>query len=151
MRGFARMPNRTAKAFSPEGFFLTGDLGITDEEGCVRIAGRKETIFRGGDQIYPREVEDQLHAHPVLDDVCVIGVPPDILGELVCACIVPVKGAVVTEAELEAFAHDTMADCKIPDLVHFFDRVPVTGTGKVKRRELECLVALDHTATSGRS
>ena len=152
MRGYARMPGETAKAFSPEGFFLTGDLGIIDEEGYVRIVGRrKETILRGGYQIYPREVEDQLRAHPAVDDVCVIGVPHDILGELVCACIVPVEGAVVTGAELKAFARDTMADYKIPDLVHFLDRFPLTGTGKVKRRELERLVALDHTVTSGSS
>jgi fatty-acyl-CoA synthase len=146
MNGYARMPGETARSFTPEGFFLTGDLGIIDEEGYVRIVGRRrETILRGGYQIYPREVEDQLRAHPAVDDVCVIGVPHDILGELVCACIVPVEGAVITGDEIKEFARDVMADYKIPDLVRFFDRFPMTGSGKVKRRELERTVALDHT------
>ena len=150
MVGYARMPSETARSFTPEGFFLTGDLGIIDEEGYVRIVGRRrETILRGGFQIYPREVEDQLRAHPAVDDVCVIGVPHDIMGELVCACIVAVEGAVITGEEIKDFARDTMADYKIPDLVRFFDRFPMTGSGKVKRRELERAVALDHTATIG--
>jgi fatty-acyl-CoA synthase len=152
MLGYARMPGETARSFSPEGFFLTGDLGIIDEEGYVRIVGRRrETILRGGYQIYPREVEDQLRAHPAVDDVCVIGVPHDILGELVCACIVPVEGAVITGEEIKDFARDTMADYKIPDLVRFFDGFPMTGSGKVKRRELERTVALGHTAILGSS
>src|SRR5690606_16657134 len=97
MRGYARMPGETSRSFSPEGFFLTGDLGIIDEDGYLRIVGRsRETILRGGYQIYPREVEDHLRAHPGIDDVCVIGVPHEVLGELVCACIVPVEGAVIT-------------------------------------------------------
>ena len=152
MLGYARMPAETRRSFTPEGFFLTGDLGIIDEDGYVRIVGRRrETILRGGYQIYPREVEDQLRAHPAVDDVCVIGVPHDILGELVCACIVPVEGAVITGEEIKDFARDTVADYKVPDLVRFFDEFPMTGSGKVKRRELERMVALDHTAIIGSS
>jgi len=150
MQGYARMPAETARSFSPEGFFLTGDLGIIDEDGYLRIVGRtKETIVRGGYQIYPREVEDLLRAHPAVDDVCVIGVPHDIMGELVCACVVPVEGAVITGGELKDFARDTMADYKLPDLVRFFDAFPMTGSGKVKRRELERMVSLEYTATIG--
>ena len=150
MQGYARMPAETARSFSPEGFFLTGDLGIIDEEGYLRIVGRtKETIVRGGYQIYPREVEDLLRAHPAVDDVCVIGVPHDVMGELVCACVVPVEGAVITGDELKDFARDTMADFKLPDLVRFFDTFPMTGSGKVKRRELERTVSLEYTATIG--
>jgi fatty-acyl-CoA synthase len=149
MRGYARMPGETARSFTPEGFFLTGDLGIIDEDGYLRIVGRsKETILRGGYQIFPREVEDQLRAHPAVDDVCVIGVPHEILGELVCACVVPVEGAVITGSEIVDFARDKVADYKLPDLVRFFDAFPMTGSGKVKRRELERTVALDHTAMS---
>ena len=150
MTGYARMPGETARSFTPEGYFLTGDLGIIDEEGYLKIVGRsRETILRGGYQIYPREVEDQLRAHPAVDDVCVIGVPHEILGELVCACIVPVEGAVITGEEIKDFARDTMADYKLPDLVRFFDAFPMTGSGKVKRRELERTVALETTATIG--
>jgi fatty-acyl-CoA synthase len=93
-------------------------------------------------------VEDQLRAHPAVDDVCVIGVPHEILGELVCACVVPVEGAVITGSEIIDFARRTVADYKLPDLVRFFDAFPMTGSGKVKRRELERTVALDHTAMS---
>ena len=150
MRGYARMPADTARSFTQEGVFLTGDLGIIDEEGYIRIVGRsQEVILRGGYQVFPREVEDQLHAHPAVDDVCVIGVPHDILGELVCACIVPVEGAVITGDEIKSFARDTMAHYKTPDIVRFFDTFPMTGSGKVKRRELERTVALDHTAMIG--
>jgi fatty-acyl-CoA synthase len=150
MRGYARMPAESARAFTPEGFFLTGDLGIIDEEGYVRIVGQsREVIVRGGYQIYPREVEDQLQAHPAVDDVCVIGVPHEILGELVCACIVPVEGAVITGAEIKNFARDTMAQYKTPDIVRFFDAFPMTGSGKVRRRELERTIALDHNAMIG--
>ena len=149
MLGYARMPAETARSFTPEGYFLTGDLGIFDEDGYLRVVGRrKETIVRGGFQIFPREVEDRLRAHPAVDDVCVIGVPHDVLGELVCACIVPVEGAVITGKEIKDFARDTMAENKVPDLVRFFDTFPMTGSGKVKRRELERTVALDPTLTS---
>ncbi len=149
MLGYARMPAESARAVTTEGYFLTGDLGILDEDGYLRIVGRrKETILRGGFQIYPREIEDQLRAHPAIDDVCVIGVPHDVLGELICACIVPVEGAVITGKDVKSFARDTLTDHKIPDLVRFFDAFPMTGSGKVKRRELERVVALDPSVTA---
>ncbi|MCA0375026.1 MAG: acyl--CoA ligase [Gemmatimonadetes bacterium] len=143
MRGYLRMPAETARVHTPDGFFLTGDLGIIDEDGTVRILGRRqETISRGGVQLYPRELEDRLRAHPAVDDVCVIGVPHDVMGELVCACVVAVEGAVITGDELKRFARETMTADKVPDLVRFFDTFPVTGSGKVKRRELARAIAL---------
>jgi len=97
----------------------------------VRIVGRhRETILCGGYQIHPREVEDQLRAYPAVDDVCVIGVPHDVLGELVCARIVPVEGAMIPGEEIEDFARDTVAGYKVPDLVRFFDELPTTGRGR---------------------
>ncbi len=148
MRGYLRMPAETAKVHTPEGFFLTGDLGIIDEDGYVKILGRRqETIVRGGTQLYPRELEDRLRAHPAVDDVCVIGVPHDVLGEQICACIVPVEGAVITGSEIKRFAQETMAAYKVPDLVRFFDAFPMTGSGKVRRRELARAIALDHTVS----
>lgn len=143
MRGYLRMPTETARVHTSDGFFLTGDLGIIDEDGTVRILGRRqETISRGGVQLYPRELEDRLRAHPAVDDVCVIGVPHDVMGELVCACIVAVEGAVITGDEIKRFARETMTADKVPDLVRFFDAFPVTGSGKVKRRELARAIAL---------
>lgn len=148
MCGYLRMPTETAKVHTPEGFFLTGDLGIIDEDGYVKILGRRqETISRGGIQLYPRELEDRLRAHPAVDDVCVIGVPHDVLGEQICACIVPVEGAVITGSEIKRFAQETMAAYKVPDLVRFFDVFPMTGSGKVRRRELSRAIALDHTVS----
>jgi fatty-acyl-CoA synthase len=147
MSGYARMPGETARSFSPDGFLLTGDLGVLDADGYLRVVGReKDTIMRGGFQVWPREIEDQLRAHPAVDDVCVIGIPDEVLGERICACVVPVEGAAVTAEELRDFARDTMADYKIPDLVRFFDAIPMTGTGKPKRRDLEQMVALEATS-----
>ena len=149
MRGYLRMPAETAKVHTPDGYFLTGDLGIIEEDGTVRILGRRqETISRGGIQLYPRELEDRLRAHPAVDDVCVIGVPHDVMGELVCACIVAVEGAVITGDEIKRFARDTMAADKVPDLVRFFDVFPMTGSGKVRRRELARAIALSANSMS---
>ena len=149
MRGYLRMPAETAKVMTPDGFFLTGDLGIIDEDGYVKIVGRRqETISRGGMQLYPRELEDRLRAHPAVDDVCVIGVPHDVMGELVCACIVPVEGAVITGGEIKRFAQETMAADKVPDFVRFFDVFPMTGSGKVRRRELARAIALSANTMS---
>ncbi len=148
MAGYHRMPGETQKSFSPEGYFLTGDLAIVDERGYVTIVGRrKETIIRGGYSIYPRELEDVLRTHPAVDDACVVGVPHEIMGELACACVVPVEGAIVTGDELKAYARDHVADYKVPDLVRFFDAFPLTGSGKVKRRELTQVVGLELSAT----
>ncbi len=148
MGGYLRMPAETAKMHTPEGFFLTGDLGIIDEDGYVKIIGRRqETISRGGYQIYPRELEDRLRAHPAVDEVCVIGIPHDVLGEQVCACIVPVEGAVITGGEIKRFATETMAAYKIPDLVRFFDSFPMTGSGVIRRRELARAIALAHSVS----
>ena len=149
MRGSLRMPAETAKVHTPDGFFLTGDLGIIDEDGIVRILGRRqETISRGGIQLYPRELEDRLRAHPAVDDVGVIGAPHDVMGELVCACIVAVEGAVITGDDNKRFARDTMAADKVPNLVRFFDTFPMTGSGKIRRRELARSIALSANSTS---
>jgi fatty-acyl-CoA synthase len=148
MSGYHRMPAETAKVFTPEGYFLTGDLAVLDEDGFIQIVGRrKELIIRGGQNVSPREVEDVLRAHPGVDDACVIGLPHDVLGEVICACVVPVEGAIVTGDELKEFCRDHLADYKVPDTVRFFDAFPLTGSGKVKRRELSRVVELEHSTT----
>lgn len=144
MRGYHRMPAETERSITPEGFFLTGDLAYVDDEGYVTIVGRrKEMIIRGGYNIFPRELEDVLRTHPGVDDACVVGIPNEILGELVCACVLPVEGAVVTGDDLKAYCRDHLPDYKVPDLVRFFDAFPLTGSGKVKRRELAQAVGLE--------
>lgn len=148
MEGYHRMPAETRRSFTPEGYLLTGDLAMVDDEGYVRIVGRrKEMIIRGGTNIYPREVEDVLRAHPGVEEVCVVGVPHEVLGEMVCACVVPSEGAILRGEDITDYARRQMADYKVPDLVRFFDALPLTPSGKVKRRELAQVVALDHTAS----
>jgi fatty-acyl-CoA synthase len=148
MLGYHRMPGETARAHGPEGYFLSGDLVVVDEAGAVQVVGRrKEMIIRGGNNVTPREVEDVLRTHPAVDDVCVVGVPNELLGELVCACIVPVEGAILTGDELKEFGRDQLVDYKVPDLVRFFDAFPMTGSGKVKRMELARVVSLELNPT----
>ncbi|MGQ0816265.1 MAG: class I adenylate-forming enzyme family protein [Gemmatimonadota bacterium] len=147
MKGYYRQPGETAQAFDEDGFFLTGDLGIVDDEGFVHIVGRrKELIIRGGFNVYPREVEDRLHAHPAVLDVAVVGLPHEVLGEVVCACIVPVEGAIITGEEIKDWCHGALADYKVPDLVRFFDSFPLTGSGKVRRVELARMVSAEESS-----
>lgn len=148
MRGYYRMPLETKRSFTPDGFFLTGDVAILDDVGYVTIVGRsKEMIIRGGHNIFPRQLEDVLRTHPAVDDACVVGIPNEILGELVCACVRPVEGAIITGDELKDYCREHLADYKVPDLVRFFDTFPMTGSGKVKRRELAQVVGLELSVT----
>ncbi|MEX0906796.1 MAG: AMP-binding protein [Gemmatimonadota bacterium] len=147
MKGYYRQPGETALAFDEDGFFLTGDLGMIDEEGYLHIVGRrKELIIRGGFNVYPREVEDRLHAHPAVLDVTIVGLPHEVLGEQVCACILPVEGAIVTGEEIKDWCRSTLADYKVPDIVRFFDSFPLTGSGKVRRVELARMVSAEESS-----
>lgn len=138
------MPGETKKSFSPDGFFLTGDLAMIDDQGFIRIIGRrKELIIRGGNNVTPREVEDVLRTHPAVDQICVVGAPHELLGEMICACVVPVEGAMITGDELKEFCREHLVDYKVPDVVRFFDAFPMTGSGKVRRQELARAVELE--------
>lgn len=141
MKGYYRQPGETSAAFTADGFFLTGDLGIVDEDGLVHVVGRrKEIILRGGYTVHPREVEDRIQAHPAVREAVVIGVADRVLGEAICACIVPVEGAIVTGEEIREWCRSTLAEHKVPDLIRFFDTFPVTGTGEVRRLELTRMI-----------
>jgi fatty-acyl-CoA synthase len=145
MKGYYRQPGETAASFDDQGYFLTGDLGIVDEEGYVHLVGRrKEVIIRSGFNVYPRELEDRLQAHPAVREAAVVGVSDQVLGEAICACIVPVEGAIVTGQEIKDWCRVTMADYKVPDLVRFLDAFPLTGTGKVRRVELARTIQAEH-------
>jgi fatty-acyl-CoA synthase len=147
MKGYYRQPGETAHAFDEDGYFLTGDLGMIDDEGYLHIVGRrKELIIRGGFNVYPREVEDRLHAHPAVMDVAVIGLPHEVLGEVVCACVVPVEGAIITGEEIREWCRGALADFKVPDLVRFFDSFPLTGSGKVRRVELARMLSAEESS-----
>jgi len=149
MLGYYRMPGETSRSLTAEGFFMTGDLAIVDEDGYVTIVGRRnELIIRGGYKVYPRELEDVLRTHPAVGDACVVGIPNDTLGELICACVAATEGSIVTGDELKEFCREAVADYKVPDLVRFFDAFPLTGSGKVKRRELAQVVGLELSTTT---
>ncbi len=147
MKGYYRQPGETSHAFDDDGYFQTGDLGMIDEEGYLHLVGRrKELIIRGGFNVYPREVEDRLHAHPAVMDVAVVGLPHEVLGEQVCACVVPVEGAIITGEEIRDWCRNALADFKVPDLVRFFDSFPLTGSGKVRRVELARMVSAEESS-----
>jgi len=147
MKGYYRQPQETSASVTADGFLLTGDLGMVDEDGYIHLVGRrKEVIIRSGFNVYPRELEDRIRAHPGVQETAVVGVPDDVLGETICACIVPVEGAIVTGAEIQDWCRVTLADYKVPDLVRFFDGFPLTGTGKIRRVELVRMVQAQHSA-----
>ena len=150
MKGYYRQPRETATCFDEEGFFLTGDLGMVDDDGHVHLVGRrKDVIIRGGSNVYPRELEDRLNSHPAVHDAVVVGVPDDVLGEAISACIVPVEGAIVTPEEIQDWCAMTLADYKVPDLVRFLDEFPLTGTGKVRRVELSRMLREERAGRRG--
>jgi fatty-acyl-CoA synthase len=141
MRGYYRQPRLTSRSLDSDGFFLTGDLGMLDEQGFLHLVGRhREVIIRAGHNVHPREVENRLGMHPAVLDVAVVGLPDAILGETICACVVPIEGAIVTEDELREWCRATLADHRVPDVVRLFDAFPMTGTGKVRRVEVARLL-----------
>ena len=149
MLGYYRQPRETAGAFDADGFFRTGDLGMVDENGFVHLVGRKkDVIIRTGFNVYPREVEDRILAHPAVQEVAAVGSPDPVLGEAICACVVPVEGAIVSEQEIRDWCRMTLSELKVPDLVRFFDEFPRTGDGKIRRVELARLVQADPTVQS---
>jgi len=145
MRGYYRQPRETSNSLDLEGHFRTGDLGMEDEEGYIHLVGRKkEVIIRSGSNVYPREVEDRLQSHPAVREAMVAGVPDELLGEAICACVLPEEGAIVTGQEIQDWCSVTLADYKVPDVVQFMDEFPLTGTGRVQRGELARLIRAAH-------
>jgi fatty-acyl-CoA synthase len=141
MAGYYRQPRETAGSLDADGFLLTGDLGLLDEDGFLQLVGRrKEVILRSGFSVHPREVEERILAHPAVQETAVVGIPDEVLGEALCACVIPVEGAIVTGEEIVQWCELTLADYKTPDLVRFTDAFPLTGTGKVRRVELVRMV-----------
>ena len=144
MKEYHRQPAETAGALTEDGFLRTGDLGMVDDEGCLHILGRRrEIVFRGGYHVFPREVEERISTHPAVLDVAVVGLPDDVLGEVACACVVQVEGAIVTGDELKEFCRGTLAEYKVPDLVRFFPQFPTDGAGRVRRVELARTVSAE--------
>ncbi len=141
MKGYDGDPAATAQTVDREGWLHTGDLAVMQPDGYFRMRGRvKDTIIRGGENIYPREVEEFLHTHPEVADVYVVGLPDARLGETVCAWVRLRNGASMTEEELRGYCRGKIAYFKIPQFVRFVDSFPMTVTNKVQKfriREIE--------------
>jgi fatty-acyl-CoA synthase len=140
MRGYWNDPERTAEVIDSARWMHTGDLATMDDEGYIRVVGRiKDMVIRGGENVYPREIEEFLYTHPQIADVQVIGVPDERYGEELMAWVVLRPGASLTAEEVREFCRGQIARYKIPRYVKFVDSFPMTVTGKVqkfKMREL---------------
>jgi len=134
MRGYYAQPQKTSETVDQAGWLFSGDLGTMDEKGYLRITGRrKEMIIRGGENIYPREIEDFIFAHPGVAEVAVFGVPDEFYGEQVAAWIELHRGETITEEEIREFCKDNIAHFKIPKYIRFVKEFPMTVTGKPQK------------------
>jgi fatty-acyl-CoA synthase len=134
MLGYWDDPGRTAESLDAEGWMHTGDLGTIDAAGYGNIVGRiKDMVIRGGENIYPREIEEFLYSHPAVADVQVVGLPDPRFGEELCAWIRVHPGAALDETGVRAFCAGQIAHFKIPRYVRFVDEFPMTVTGKVQK------------------
>jgi fatty-acyl-CoA synthase len=134
MRGYWDDPERTEQAIDAARWMHTGDLATMDEEGYVNIVGRiKDMVIRGGENIYPREVEEFLYRHPKIQDVQVFGIPDPRFGEELCAWIKVRAGETLTADEVREFCRDQIAHYKVPRHIRFVDEFPMTVTGKMQK------------------
>ncbi|TWU25404.1 Long-chain-fatty-acid--CoA ligase [Novipirellula galeiformis] len=134
MIGYYHMPDRTAAAIDADGWLHTGDLGMRQSNGYYRITGRlHDMIIRGGENIYPREIEERLYEHPAVEDVQVVGVPDRRFGEEVLAWVKLKRGDTATEAELREFCGESLSRFKVPRYWKFVERFPTTVTGKIQK------------------
>jgi fatty-acyl-CoA synthase len=134
MQGYWGDPERTAEAIDSAGWMHSGDLATIDEQGYGNIVGRlKDMVIRGGENIYPREIEEYLFRHPKIQDVQVFGVPDPKYVEEICAWIILNSGETATEDEIKDFCKGQIAHYKVPRYVRFVDEFPMTVTGKAQK------------------
>jgi len=134
MHGYWEDPEKTREAIDAEGWMHTGDLATMDAEGYVNIVGRiKDLVIRGGENIYPREIEEFLYRHPKVQDVQVVGLPDKKYGEELCAWIIAKPGQSVTADEVRAFCKGQIAHYKVPRYIEFVTEFPMTVTGKIQK------------------
>jgi fatty-acyl-CoA synthase len=140
--GYFKDPKRTADVIDDRGWIHSGDLAKMDEHGNLIIVGRiKDVIVRGGENISPTEIEDILYTYDKIEQVAVVGIPDDRLGEGTCACVIPKKGKTFTYDEMKAYFRDKVARFKIPDRIEFMDEFPTTPSGKIRKVELREIMA----------
>lgn len=137
MKGYWNQPEATAQVLTPDGWLRTGDLAVHGRDDYLRIVGRlKEMVIRGGENVYPAEVEEALRGHPALRDAAVFGVPDPVFGEEVRAAVLLREGATTDEAKLRAWLRDKVAGVKIPTRIFVVDAFPMTASGKVQKFRL---------------
>ncbi|MCR5698748.1 MAG: AMP-binding protein, partial [Treponemataceae bacterium] len=137
MKGYYKMPEATAETIDKDGFLHSGDLGVKDEDGNFRITGRiKDMIIRGGENIYPREIEEFLIQIPEIKDIQVAAVKSKRYGEITGAFIILHEGKTLTEQDVIEFCRDKLSKFKWPQLVMFVDEFPLTGSGKIQKFKL---------------
>tara|TARA_B100000497_G_scaffold34349_1_gene40277 strand:+ start:2797 stop:4482 length:1686 start_codon:yes stop_codon:yes gene_type:complete len=134
MQGYWDDEARTDETIDATGWLHSGDLAEMDEEGYVQIVGRiKDMIIRGGENVYPREVEEFLYTHPDIQEVQVFGIPDERYGEIVCAWVQLKQNATLNEEDVKSFCRDQITHFKVPSLVRFVDEFPMTVTGKIQK------------------
>ena len=137
MKGYYKMPKATASAIDKDGWLHTGDLACRTPEGNYRITGRlKDMIIRGGENIYPKEIEEFIYTHPKVSDVQVIGVPDEAMGEEIMACVILKEGETMTENEMKQYVRDHMAKHKVPKYIDFVDAFPMNAAGKILKYKM---------------
>jgi len=137
MKGYYKMPAATAAAIDSEGWLHSGDLARRTPDGYYKITGRiKDMIIRGGENLYPKEIEDFIYTHPLVSDVQVIGVPDKQYGEEAMACIILKENASITEEELHEFMIKNIAKHKVPKYIRFVDSFPMNAAGKILKYKM---------------
>ena len=137
MRGYYKMEDKTAEVIDDDGWLHTGDLAVMDENGYVRITGRaKDMVIRGGENVYPREIEEFLFTHPDISDVQVYGVPDEKYGEQVAAAVKKRPDSDLTEEDVKEFCRKNIARYKVPFYVDFVEEYPMTASGKIQKYKL---------------
>ena len=137
MKGYYKMPKATSEAIDADGWLHTGDLACRTPEGNYKITGRlKDMIIRGGENIYPKEIEEFIYTNPKVSDVQVIGVPDEQYGEEIMACVILKEGESMTEDEMKAFIAASMARHKVPKYIDFVDSFPMNAAGKILKYQM---------------
>jgi fatty-acyl-CoA synthase len=145
MLGYYKMPEATASAIDKEGWLHSGDLAMRQPDGYYRITGRiKDMICRGGENIYPREIEEFLHTHPSIENVAVVGVPDPKYVEEVAAWVKLKAGCTATEDEIKAFCRKSLAHFKVPRYIRFVTEFPQTVTGKIQKFRIREIMIEEH-------
>lgn len=134
MKGYYKMPEATAQAIDKDGWLHTGDIAVKDDDGYYRITGRlKDMIIRGGENIFPKEIEDFIYTHPDVVDVQIVAVPSEKYGEEAYAFVTKRAGSSVTTKDIQNYVANNMARHKVPSFVEFIDKMPMTASGKIQK------------------